>query len=232
MKKKSAPNIDHTLIILNQIDQTLMHLKNLNDLQQKSYLTPLYRRHALTHEKRLAMARKELTQSCLTLRELIKQSSPSEKISAMGLDLLSHLDQLSLDLISLGCLRFRVGHDAEALSLKEKILKFSATLTKLLEALPVFLKKSGTRPNLQLLNRQLNVLEEAFYRAYPLSHEDEISFSLEEKEEDSILLNDEHIAFELDDAYNALQAFLYTARITCRDIEDFTQILTHWRGSL
>ncbi len=217
--------------IVLEIDKVLSALQNLNELQQKSYLTAMYRRHSLVHEKRIFQARKELWEDFSGLKILLKKTTLSEKFSTLGQNLIENCEQLSLDLISLGCLRFRVGDDAEALTLREKILKFSSTISKFLEALPIYLHQSSTRPNLQLLHRQLNVLEDAFQKAYPLDYDDEVSLSLDQDllGEDSFILEDDHVAFEPDEAYSALQAFLYTARLTCQDIETLTATLAHWR---
>ena len=215
--------------LIPQIDKVLMALKSLNEEQHKSYLSARYRQHPLVHEKRLSQARKTLRFEITTLKNQIEKAEQDEKSEKNGKDLVESCNQISLDIISLGCLRFRIGDDAEALSLKNKLLKFSSMLSSSLAELSTYLHGKSKIPPLHLLKNQHQVLEEAFHTAYPLNENEEVSLSLDfmdfEFEEDPV-------SFRYDDAYSALQAFIYTAYLTCQNIEILANALAPWRKSL
>jgi len=233
-------------INLSPLSAALQALIKLNQLQEKSYLTRQYQRSQIAHEKRLSLARadlrKKISKLNLFISQEISEKNLSEKLKLFSKILLENIEQVALDLISLGCIRFRIMEDPETLTLKDKLLKFSSMLSQFLESLVNYLEKPKlkTKPNLQLLKRQIMVLEEAFHQAYPLDPDEELFFSMdledeedeEDDDEDKITdLNQDYedLRVNYDEAHMALQAFIYTSFNTYRDLESLTQALEPWR---
>ncbi len=223
---------------LNLIISSLQALIKLNQLQEKSYLTKQYQRSQLAHEKRLSLARFNLRKKIDFLDHYISeqtsQKNLSEKIKQFSKILLEELEQLSLNIIAMGCLRFRIMEDPETLTLKDKLLKTSSMLSQFLESLVLLLQEPKIKLNLQLLKRQIMVLEEAFHSAYPLDPEDEMMFSWDDEDDEDEAEQEENddnnlIDVSYDEAHMALQAFIHTLKITYKDLESLVQALAPWR---
>lgn len=234
---------------LSPLIQALQALIKLNQLQEKSYLTKQYQRSQIAHEKRLSLARFDLIKKIENLNififQEIAEKKLSEKLKLFSKILLEEIEQIALDLISLGCIRFRIMEDPETLTLKDKLLKFSSMLSQCLESLVYYLEKPKlkTTPNLQLLKRQIMVLEEAFHLAYPLDPDEELFFSMDLDQEDSNPEDPEDpedledqdqdstdFRVNYDEAHMALQAFIYTSFNTYRDLDSLIQALEPWRS--
>lgn len=227
-QKKPVKSIDFT----QSIDQCLLSLAELSTVQEKSILTANYYKHQETHEKRLAKARKTLSNELNALQDSYDESSFTGKKSAYGQSFIDECQQLQLNLISLACLRFRVGDDPEAFALKDKIHKFLRTLSSFIEALVDYRTHSEKKPNLALLERQLTVLIEAFEIAYPLDHDNEYEFIMdddEDEDEDLLLLDEETVTLKYDDAFEAIQGFIACGQITLKDLSQMISALANWR---
>lgn len=229
---KTQKNADSQIHFTDYIDQTLFALAELSRVQEKSILYVNYYKHQETHERRLAIARKHLMDELRLLESAFDHGKFTGKKKVYGQSFVDEAHQLQLDLVSLACLRFRVGDDPDAFKLKDKLHKFLRTLSNLIEALVSFRKQKGKKPNSELLERQLQVLMEAFAQAYPLDPEDEYEFSLEaDDDDDLLLLDDEAVSLKYDDAFEALQGFIAAAQITLRDLSQIISSLSHWRES-
>ena len=232
MKSQAKQKVSEKQAFIEMIDKVLLDLADFNRLSEKSLLNARYYKHQETHEKRILSANIALFKHYQDMQDYFNECSFKGKLGTYGKSLLAETNQLRLDLLSLACLRFRVGDDPEAFKVKSKLITFMKTLSDFIETLTEFRKRKNTRPNLQLLERQLEVLIEAFYDAYPLDHEHEYEFELdtEELNDDLLLMDDEAVTLKYDDGHAALQGFISGAHIALHDLAQLIAALEHWRG--
>lgn len=215
---------------IQQVIEILELLANLNAELEKTYLESVYYEDQQHFEQLIAKHRYALLARKREVRSDFSTHLLTDKQLAYGHSILNELDQLVLDFISLSTIRYRVAEDSESLVLKGKFDLFVSTLHQFILAIVAHIECPHKIPNIKLLQRQLNTLEEAFFKIYPLDEDEEMTFSLDSDafDKDLLLIDDDVVTINHDESLDALQAFIYTAHLTCSDLQQLLASLDHW----
>lgn len=223
--KKSSP---HEFML--QVIEILKHLDALNQVAEKTYLESVYYDNQVEIEKKLAEGRRTVLMFKQEVRTNFAELSLTDKQKTYGNSIMEELDQLVLDFISMATFRYRVGDDSEAIALKPKLQLFTSTLHQFVNAVIAHIECPHKRPNIKLIQRLLVNLEEAAINIYPMDDDEEMSFTMDADAMDSdlLLIDEDVVTLSHDDSHEAVQAFIYTAHLTCSDLQQLIASIDHW----
>jgi hypothetical protein len=213
-----------------QVIEILRLLNELNQLAEKTYLKTDYYDNQFDFEHQLASKRRDLMIQKRQLHHEFQQLLLTDKQKIYGASILEELDQLVLNFISLSTLRYRIGDDSNTHALKPKFELFISTLHQFVSAVISHIECPHKVPNIKLIQRLLVNLEEAFLQVYPTDADEVMNFSMDVDAMDSdLLLTDEDVvSLDQDDSFDSMQAFIYTAHLTCSDFQQLLASIDHW----
>lgn len=226
--KKTETDTPHEF--MSQVIEILHLLDAFNQVSEKTYLKSEYYDSQVEFEHQLAQKRRDLLMLKQKVHEGFEELELTDKQRTYGQSILGELDQLVLNFISLSTMRYRVGDDSNTLALKPKFELFVSTLHQFVNAVVSHVQCAHKIPNIKMLQRLLINLEEAFLHIYPIDADEEMSFSMDADAMDSdlLLIDEDVVSLDQDDSFEAMQAFIYTAHLTCSDFQQLLASIDHW----
>lgn len=226
--KKTETDTPHEFML--QVIEILHLLDSFNQVSEKTYLKSEYYDSQTDFELQLAQKRRDVLLLKRKIHDGFNDLELSDKQRTYGQSILEELDQLVLNFISLSTVRYRVGDDSNTLALKPKFELFVSTLHQFVNAVIAHIECAHKIPNIKMLQRLLQNLEEAFLHVYPIDADEEMSFSMDTDAMDSdlLLIDEDVVSLEQDDSFESMQTFIYTAHLTCSDFQQLLASVDHW----